>query len=387
MECPFSRVWFLVCFCYLEADTTHLFSLATQGPSYLSNIFSVLPSWLPLAPTALTRCPSQPATTSPPRLPPFQAKEPRLPSSSEKPSTGNPSPAPTRTFQRRGEQSPDKASGSCSCSARPSTATAHCFATPITAGWPQSPFPLRSPASGRAGPGPGRPHCSQGSLRTGHPAPGPHPEAEAPAWAAVQCGAAVAEAELGLNEGAAGEGPLSAPGPRLPRTPRPLPPFTPCGRAGAARAPAMSYNKIPPRWLHCPRRGQPVAGERPARSGPAWPGPVRSCPAPRRLCGGSGDGTLRCAPLPAGPGPSAPPLLLSVAGASVAPPGPSLTDPAGALCPGAGRPSPLSSPGRCLSRSCAGVEPPRLLPTGALMLGSCFALVKFRTKTFPVRRL
>lgn len=35
----------------------------------------------------------------------------------------------------------------------------------------------------------------------------------------------------------------------------------------------MSYNKIPPRWLHCPRRGQPVAGERPAR--PFWDPPPR----------------------------------------------------------------------------------------------------------------
>lgn len=51
----------------------------------------------------------------------------------------------------------------------------------------------------------------------------------------------------------------------------------------------MSYNKIPPRWLHCPRRGQPVAGERPARprrgfvaaAAPAVPGPFRP-PRPTR---------------------------------------------------------------------------------------------------------
>lgn len=51
----------------------------------------------------------------------------------------------------------------------------------------------------------------------------------------------------------------------------------------------MSYNKIPPRWLHCPRRGQPVAGERPARprcgcvaaAAPAVPGPFR-LPRPSR---------------------------------------------------------------------------------------------------------
>lgn len=28
----------------------------------------------------------------------------------------------------------------------------------------------------------------------------------------------------------------------------------------ALRGPEMAHNKIPPRWLNCPRRGQPVAG-------------------------------------------------------------------------------------------------------------------------------
>lgn len=40
----------------------------------------------------------------------------------------------------------------------------------------------------------------------------------------------------------------------------------------------MAYNKIPPRWLNCPRRGQPVAGTREGAAGgfeshcagPAW---------------------------------------------------------------------------------------------------------------------
>lgn len=29
----------------------------------------------------------------------------------------------------------------------------------------------------------------------------------------------------------------------------------------------MAYNKIPPRWLNCPRRGQPVAGTRDGAAG------------------------------------------------------------------------------------------------------------------------
>lgn len=29
----------------------------------------------------------------------------------------------------------------------------------------------------------------------------------------------------------------------------------------------MAYNKIPPRWLNCPRRGQPVAGTREGSAG------------------------------------------------------------------------------------------------------------------------
>ena len=29
----------------------------------------------------------------------------------------------------------------------------------------------------------------------------------------------------------------------------------------------MAYNKIPPRWLNCPRRGQPVAGTREGAAG------------------------------------------------------------------------------------------------------------------------
>lgn len=32
------------------------------------------------------------------------------------------------------------------------------------------------------------------------------------------------------------------------------------GGAGSARPQDMAHNKIPPRWLNCPRRGQPVAG-------------------------------------------------------------------------------------------------------------------------------
>lgn len=34
-------------------------------------------------------------------------------------------------------------------------------------------------------------------------------------------------------------------------------------RGGSARLRDMAHNKIPPRWLHCPRRGQPVAGNPP----------------------------------------------------------------------------------------------------------------------------
>lgn len=34
-------------------------------------------------------------------------------------------------------------------------------------------------------------------------------------------------------------------------------------RGGAARLRGMAHNKIPPRWLNCPRRGQPVAGNPP----------------------------------------------------------------------------------------------------------------------------
>lgn len=45
----------------------------------------------------------------------------------------------------------------------------------------------------------------------------------------------------------------------------------------------MAYNKIPPRWLNCPRRGQPVAGTRRGlREGsnptaPGRPGEPRAC--------------------------------------------------------------------------------------------------------------
>ena len=35
-----------------------------------------------------------------------------------------------------------------------------------------------------------------------------------------------------------------------------------CWRGGCVRPQDMAHNKIPPRWLNCPRRGQPVAGER-----------------------------------------------------------------------------------------------------------------------------
>lgn len=34
------------------------------------------------------------------------------------------------------------------------------------------------------------------------------------------------------------------------------------GGGGCARPQDMAHNKIPPRWLNCPRRGQPVAGNR-----------------------------------------------------------------------------------------------------------------------------
>lgn len=34
-------------------------------------------------------------------------------------------------------------------------------------------------------------------------------------------------------------------------------------RGGSARLRVMAHNKIPPRWLNCPRRGQPVAGNPP----------------------------------------------------------------------------------------------------------------------------
>lgn len=34
------------------------------------------------------------------------------------------------------------------------------------------------------------------------------------------------------------------------------------GGGGCARPQDMAHNKIPPRWLNCPRRGQPVAGKR-----------------------------------------------------------------------------------------------------------------------------
>ena len=30
----------------------------------------------------------------------------------------------------------------------------------------------------------------------------------------------------------------------------------------SAQPEVMAHNKIPPRWLNCPRRGQPVAGNR-----------------------------------------------------------------------------------------------------------------------------
>ena len=38
------------------------------------------------------------------------------------------------------------------------------------------------------------------------------------------------------------------------------------GGGGSARPRDMAHNKIPPRWLNCPRRGQPVAGN------PDWEG-------------------------------------------------------------------------------------------------------------------
>lgn len=38
-------------------------------------------------------------------------------------------------------------------------------------------------------------------------------------------------------------------------------PIAVAAAAAVAFGPAMSFNKIPPRWLNCPRRGQPVAGK------------------------------------------------------------------------------------------------------------------------------
>lgn len=150
----------------------------------------------------------------------------------------------------------------------------------------------------------------------------------------------------------------------------------------------MSYNKIPPRWLHCPRRGQPVAGERPARPGLVRSGPVLPCPgaAVWRQRG-------RPAALPCPPVLVPHPLLLFLlsaagraggpCGAAAAPrppawPGLFVPGPRLSWCGGAGRLFPAELRGPVfvpeLSRGTGS-----LLPTGALMLGSRFALVKFTT--------
>lgn len=45
------------------------------------------------------------------------------------------------------------------------------------------------------------------------------------------------------------------------------------GGGASARPRDMAHNKIPPRWLNCPRRGQPVAGNPDGGGGrvPAYP--------------------------------------------------------------------------------------------------------------------
>lgn len=148
---------------------------------------------------------------------------------------------------------------------------------------------------------------------------------------AVQCGLAAAEAELGLNEGAAGQGPpapLSALGPRPPRTPsRPSPRPSPRGRAAAARAPPCPTTRSRRAGSTVPGGGSPWQVS--ARPGPAQP--------------------LRSPARPARPGPPAP--------APQRRRGPSPSGPAGALCPGAaagtpGGRSPLRALGWYLPRSC-----------------------------------